>query len=69
VFQAIPDETLIKKPAYFRLYKVSADITDNNGGTRSATTIVSVSFQAIQLTLLIIHYLLIALKNMGISSK
>ncbi len=69
VFKAIPDETVDKKSQPTFDYKVSADITDNNGETRSATTIVSVSFQAIQLNIIVDNTLPAdSLKNIGISS-
>jgi TonB-dependent SusC/RagA subfamily outer membrane receptor len=69
VFKAIPDESVDKKSQPTFDYKVSADINDNNGETRSATTIVSVSFQAIQLNIIADNTLPAdSLKNMGISS-
>ncbi|MCP9751857.1 alpha-2-macroglobulin family protein [Ferruginibacter sp. HRS2-29] len=50
-FKAIPDETADKKNQPVFYYDVSADITDINGETRSATTSVAVSYQALQLNI------------------
>ena len=50
-FKAIPDETVDKKDQPVFDYRVSADITDISGETRSASEIVSVSYQALQLDL------------------
>jgi len=48
-FKAIPDETADKKDQPVFYYDVSADITDINGETRSGSTSVAVSYQALQL--------------------
>ncbi|HMO63497.1 MAG TPA: MG2 domain-containing protein [Ferruginibacter sp.] len=48
-FAALPDETVHKKNQPVFHYEVSADVTDLNGETRSATTTVAVAYQALQL--------------------
>ncbi len=53
VFKAIPDETVDKKDQPTFDYRVSADVTDLNGETRSGETVVSVSYQALQLNILV----------------
>ena len=69
VFKAIPDETVDKKSQPTFDYRVSADITDVNGETRSATTTVSVSYQAIQLNIIGDEKMLAdSIKNIGITS-
>ena len=50
-FKAIPDETVDKKDQPFFDYRVSADITDLSGETRSSSEIISVSYQALQLNI------------------
>jgi uncharacterized protein YfaS (alpha-2-macroglobulin family) len=50
-FKAIPDETVDKKDQPTFTYKVYADVTDINGETRSGTTEIAVSYQAIQLNI------------------
>lgn len=50
-FKAIPDETVSKKDQPTFYYEVSADVTDINGETRSASTNIAVSYQAIQLNI------------------
>ena len=50
-FKAIPDETAEKKNQPIFYYEVMADVTDINGETRSHTTSVSVSYQALQLAI------------------
>ncbi len=69
VFKAIPDETVDKKSQPTFDYRVSADITDVNGETRTATTTLSVSYQAIQLNIIADEKLPAdSLKNIGIKS-
>ena len=69
VFKAIPDESVEKKSQPTFDYRVSADITDLNGETRSATTIISVSYQAIQLNIIADEKLSTDnIKNIGITS-
>ena len=68
-FKAIPDETVDKKSQPTFDYEINADITDVNGETRSATTNVSVSYQALQLNIIAAEKISIdSLKNIGISS-
>ncbi len=68
-FKAIPDETADKKNQPTFDYRVSADVTDINGETRSGTTLVSVSYQALQLDILSDEKLPAeSVKNIGISS-
>jgi uncharacterized protein YfaS (alpha-2-macroglobulin family) len=50
-FKAIPDENADKKNQPMFYFEVSADVTDLNGETRSASTQVSVAFQAIRLNI------------------
>lgn len=50
-FKAIPDETVDKKNQPVFEYEVIADITDINGETRSGSTLVSVAYQALQLSI------------------
>ncbi len=47
VFTAIPDETVDKKSLPVFNYEITADITDINGETRSATTIVKVGYHSL----------------------
>ncbi|MBZ5857366.1 alpha-2-macroglobulin family protein [Flavihumibacter profundi] len=47
-FLAIPDEQLDKKTDPVFDYEVTADVTDLNGETRSAITIIPVSYKALQ---------------------
>ncbi len=69
VFKAIPDETIDKKSQPTFDYRVSADITDVNGETRSATTTVSVSYQAILLNIIADEKLPAdSIKSIGITS-
>ena len=51
-FKAIPDESIDKSSQPVFYYEVSADVTDINGETRSGTTTVAVSYQALQLNIL-----------------
>lgn len=51
-FKAIPDETVDKKSQPTFDYRITADVTDVNGETRSATQMVSVSYQALQLNII-----------------
>lgn len=46
-FKAIPDESVSKKDLPIFIYEVSADVTDINGETRSATTEVKVGYHAL----------------------
>ena len=52
-FKALPDEAVQKSSQPTFEYKVSADITDINGETRSALTNVGVAYQALQLDILL----------------
>ncbi len=68
-FKAIPDETVDKKSQPTFDYSVTADITDINGETRSASTNVSVSYQALKLDIIADEKLdADSLKNIGIST-
>ncbi|HYF31425.1 MAG TPA: alpha-2-macroglobulin family protein, partial [Chitinophagaceae bacterium] len=49
-FRAIPDKKINKDFAPVFDYQVTVDVTDINGETRSATTTVSVSYKALQLS-------------------
>ena len=69
VFKAIPDETVDKKSQPTFDYRVSADITDVNGETRSAITTISISYQAIQLNIIADEKMPAdSIKNIGITS-
>ena len=46
-FKALPDESVSKKNLPVFSYEVTADVTDINGETRSATTIVRVGYHAL----------------------
>ncbi|TYA70196.1 TonB-dependent receptor plug domain-containing protein [Seonamhaeicola marinus] len=46
-FKAIPDKSVDKKSQPIFKYEVTADVTDLNGETRSATTIVNVGYHAL----------------------
>lgn len=48
-FKALPDNSVPKKDRPTFHYEIHADVTDNAGETRSATTSVSVAWQALQL--------------------
>ena len=52
-FKAMPDETVDKKDQPTFYYEVSADVTDLNGETRSGTTSIPVSYQALKLDITI----------------
>jgi uncharacterized protein YfaS (alpha-2-macroglobulin family) len=68
-FKAIPDETVAKKDQPTFDYKVSVDITDVNGETRSASTDVSVSYQALKLNIIADEKMNAdSIKNIGIST-
>jgi uncharacterized protein YfaS (alpha-2-macroglobulin family) len=68
-FKAIPDETVAKKDQPTFDYKVSVDITDVNGETRSASTDVSVSYQALKLDIIADEKMNAdSIKNIGIST-
>ena len=68
-FKAIPDETVAKKDQPTFDYKVSVDITDVNGETRSASTDVSVSYQALKLDIIADEKMNVdSIKNIGIGT-
>lgn len=46
-FKAIPDETVARDKQPIFNYEITADVTDINGETRSATTIVKVGYQTL----------------------
>lgn len=48
-FKAIPDETADKEGQPVFNYEVQVDVTDQNGETRSANTLIAVGYQALQL--------------------
>ncbi|WP_034061970.1 alpha-2-macroglobulin family protein [Lacinutrix jangbogonensis] len=50
-FKAIPDESVDKKSLPIFKYEITADVTDINGETRSATTIVNVGYHALTATI------------------
>jgi len=50
-FKAIPDETVNKESLPVFNYEITADVTDVNGETRSATTVVKVGYHALLATL------------------
>ncbi len=50
-FKAIPDESVSKDSSPIFNYEVTADVTDVNGETRSATTIVKVGYHALTASL------------------
>ncbi|MGF1554834.1 alpha-2-macroglobulin family protein [Paucihalobacter sp.] len=50
-FKAIPDESVDKKGNPIFTYEITADITDLNGETRSATTTVNVGYHAMTATI------------------
>lgn len=50
-FKAIPDESIDKKDQPTFYYEVSADVTDLNGETRSASTSIAVAYQSLKLTI------------------
>ncbi|MEO6348576.1 MAG: MG2 domain-containing protein, partial [Aquaticitalea sp.] len=50
-FKALPDESVEKKSLPIFQYEVTADVTDLNGETRSATTIVNVGYHALLATI------------------
>ena len=51
VFKAIPDKSVDKKSLPVFNYEITADVTDVNGETRSATTIVKVGYHSLLATL------------------
>jgi uncharacterized protein YfaS (alpha-2-macroglobulin family) len=68
-FKAIPDETVAKKDQPTFDYKVSVDITDVNGETRSASTDISVSYHALKLDIIADEKINAdSIKNIGIST-
>ncbi|MEZ4793557.1 MAG: MG2 domain-containing protein, partial [Gelidibacter sp.] len=50
-FKAIPDESVDKESLPIFQYEITADVTDVNGETRSATTIVNVGYHALVATI------------------
>ncbi|WP_055446754.1 MG2 domain-containing protein [Lacinutrix mariniflava] len=50
-FKAIPDESVDKTSLPIFNYEITADVTDINGETRSATTIVNVGYHALTATI------------------
>lgn len=50
-FKAIPDESVSKENLPVFIYEVTADVTDINGETRSATTIVKVGYHSLLATI------------------
>ncbi|MEQ1553959.1 MAG: alpha-2-macroglobulin family protein [Ferruginibacter sp.] len=68
-FKAIPDEAVEKKNQPTFDYQIIADITDVNGETRSASTNVSVSYQALKLDIIANEKMNAdSIKNIGIST-
>ncbi|HLT32262.1 MAG TPA: alpha-2-macroglobulin family protein [Aquaticitalea sp.] len=51
IFKAIPDSSVDKKTLPVFHYEITADVTDVNGETRSATTIVNVGYHALLATI------------------
>jgi uncharacterized protein YfaS (alpha-2-macroglobulin family) len=47
IFKAIPDQSIDKSSLPIFKYEITADVTDLNGETRSATTIVNVGYHAL----------------------
>lgn len=69
VFKAIPDESVRKEDQPTFQYEVSADITDQNGETRSGSLSVPVAYQALQLNISMADKLVAdSLKKIGIGS-
>lgn len=71
-FKAIPDLSIRKELEPVFDYRVSADVTDINGETRSGTTVVSVSYKALQVSIDLSDEESIdadSLKNISISTK
>ena len=56
-FKAIPDESVDKASLPIFKYEITADVTDINGETRSATTIVNVGYHALTATIAIANSL------------
>ncbi|WP_341220917.1 alpha-2-macroglobulin family protein [Polaribacter atrinae] len=52
VFNAIPDESIDKESLPIFNFEITADVTDINGETRSATSIVNVGYHALVATIL-----------------
>ncbi len=68
-FKAIPDESIDKKDQPTFYYEVSTDVTDINGETRSGSTSVAVSYQALQLNINMPEKMPAdSLKNLSVSS-
>ena len=74
MFKALPDQSVSKKDLPIFHYEVVAEVTDINGETRSATTIVNVGYHALTATIGIAdnldktnkdHHLSIATKNLN----
>ncbi|MFI0428205.1 carboxypeptidase-like regulatory domain-containing protein [Mariniflexile sp. HMF6888] len=53
IFKAIPDQSVDKSSLPIFNYEITADVTDLNGETRSATTIVNVGYHALLATMTI----------------
>jgi Bacterial Alpha-2-macroglobulin MG10 domain/CarboxypepD_reg-like domain/MG2 domain/Alpha-2-macroglobulin family/Alpha-2-macroglobulin bait region domain len=51
IFKAIPDQSVDKSSLPIFNYEITADVTDLNGETRSATTIVNVGYHALVATM------------------
>lgn len=52
-FKALPDESVDKSSLPVFNYEITADVTDLNGETRSATTIVNVGYHALMASILV----------------
>ncbi|MCX7998437.1 MAG: hypothetical protein N3A69_05720, partial [Leptospiraceae bacterium] len=50
-FEAIPDETISPESKPYFEYQVTVDVTDSNGETQTGTTVVSVGYTALNLSL------------------
>jgi len=69
LFKALPDESIDKKEQPTFNYEVSADVTDINGETRSAATLVAVAYQALKLEIKIADKISVdSLKNILVRS-
>ena len=69
-FAAIPDASISKTLEPVFDYRVSADVTDINGETRSAEVVVAVSYKALQLNVSVPPLLAIdSLKNISIKTQ
>src|SRR5690606_20770726 len=52
-FKAIPDDSVDKKGLPVFNYEITADVTDINGETRSATTTVNVGYHAMTASIIV----------------